>query len=225
MVSKIFLLVHAPLLGPATWELVRRELGRAGHTVVVPDLRGCLIPPQGWWDRAADAAVRDVPEPPDVVVGHSGAGTVLPLVAHRAGARRVVFADAAIPAESGVTRPSEQMRELIRSLAAGDGQLPPWSRWWGRGVMEELVPDQDTRQAIEAEQVRLPANFYDEDVPVPDEWGSDVHYVQLSPAYDEDAAMAAERGWTVTKLPGLHLDIVRRPGDVAAALERVAASR
>jgi hypothetical protein len=72
---------------------------------------------------------------------------------------------------------------------------------------------------IEAEQLRLPAAFYDVDIPVPDGWTElDVGYVCLSPAYDAAAAEATSRGWTVQRLAGLHLDIVRQPEAVVETI-------
>lgn len=226
-----FVLVHAPLLGPATWRTCADVLGARGHPAVIPDIRACLQPAQQWWERAADRVVRDLADDETgaargaeamtgpVVVGHSGAGALLPLVAERVRARQVIFVDAVVPAATGPTRPPSQLREFAARLAQ-DGLLPPWSTWWpDPNVMAELVPDDAVRQAVEAEQTRLPADFVEVGVPVPDGWPScPVSYLQFSAPYDEAAAAAAARGWTVRRLPGLHLDQLRRPDEVADAL-------
>lgn len=217
-------LIHAPLLGPASWRPVGHELTERGHAVVVPDLRDTLVPPDGWWERAVELATGAAAADgdPDVLIAHSGAGVLLPLLAARAATRTAIFVDAALPARSGATQPAEGLREQLRTLPLTDGRLPPWSTWWGPGVMEELVPDADTRAAIEAEQVRLPLSFYDHSVPVEPGWEpAEVHYLQLSEAYAAEASRAAELGWAVHHDPGLHLDIARRPADIAALLHRL----
>jgi hypothetical protein len=72
-----FLLVHSPVVGPTTWRWVADEL-RAGHDVVVPDLRHAAA--GGDVNSVIVAAAAAVPpEWLDVIaVGHSGAGVVLP---------------------------------------------------------------------------------------------------------------------------------------------------
>ncbi len=200
----------------------------AGAGVAVPDLRASVHVAQGWWDRAAalaQAAASPL-EGPDagdlVVVGHSGSGVLLPLVAARTSASTVVFLDAVVPAVRGSTMPSPKLRTFAMGQVRGD-RLAVWSSWWGPQAMAMVVPDTGERRLIEAEQPRLPLAFFDEPVPVPAKWPDDrVTYVQWSPAYDEDAAAARGRGWTVLHDEGLHLDMVRRPREVADMLLAIA---
>jgi hypothetical protein len=214
-----FLLVHPPLLGPAVWGPCAAELAAAGHPVAVPDLRAACDPPAGWAARAADAAAAGVTGRA-VIAGHSGAGVLLPLIADRLDeVAAVVFVDALVPAAGGRTEPSGRFRSFLDELPVTGGLLPRWSDWWGPGALAELVPDPALRAAIEAEQPRLARAFYAETVPVPASWPpSQVAYLQLSPAYDGDAAEAAARGWPVRSLPGRHLDLATRPAEVAAAI-------
>lgn len=214
-----FLLVHPPLLGPAVWEPCAGRLTAAGHAVTVPDLRAACDPPAGWADRAADAAAAAVTGSV-VVAGHSGAGLLLPLVVDRLDeVDAVVFVDALVPAAGGSTEPSGRFRALLDELPVTDGLLPRWSDWWGPNALAELVPDAAVRARIEAEQPRLPRAFYDGSVPVPASWPPPrVAYLQLSPAYDADAAQAAARGWPVRSIPGRHLDLVTRADLVAAEI-------
>jgi hypothetical protein len=227
-----FLLVHPPLLGPAVWGPCAAELAAAGHRVTVPDLRAACDPPAGWAERAAGTAAAALagPVPPgtgggEVVVGHSGAGALLPLVADRLdGAAAVVFVDAVLPAATGPTAPSGRFRAFLDELPVTDGRLPRWSDWWGPDAMAELVPDPELRTRIEAEQPRLAKALYAEAVPVPASWPpARVGYLQLSPAYDAEAAEAAARGWPVRSLPGRHLDLATRPAAVAAEVLALAA--
>ena len=81
--KRVFVLIHSPLLGPRTWAPVARELGIRGHRAIVPSLLGLAHAPWPQWRhvpesvRAAAANVSD----PIVLVGHSGAGPLLPAIA------------------------------------------------------------------------------------------------------------------------------------------------
>src|SRR5258707_10732575 len=101
MVMVTFVLIHSPLVGPFTWELVAHELARHGYESVIPELTSGETPP--YWKQhvgAIEGALERVPlEHPVVMVGHSGAGMLLPVAGqtvehHVAG---YVFIDAGIP--------------------------------------------------------------------------------------------------------------------------------
>jgi hypothetical protein len=207
-----WLLVHPPLLGPAVMGPLAAELRRRGATVAVPDLRPAVVEAPGWPARWVAAAV----DPADAVLGFSGAGVTLPAVAAQAGARRVVWVDALVPAASGATVADDDIRELAAGLVR-NGRIADWTTWWGPGALTELVPDDRLRAAIEADGHELPADFYDVAVSVPETWPEDgARYVQLSPAYDDAAAEARARGWPVVGGPGgAHLDIATAPSRVA----------
>jgi hypothetical protein len=217
-----FALIHPPLLGPTVWQPCADVLRARGHDVVVPDGRAAVAEPDRWWERWTDACAAG-PDRPDVLAGHSGSGAVLPLLAARLRPRVVVFVDAIVPAARGETAASEPMRAFVRDLAAGRDRLPVWTDWWPRAELEPLLPDDPgLRRALIEEQPTLASSFYDVAVPVPDGWDADVtiRYLQLSPAYDDDAAEAGARGWPVTVLPGSHLEMLTDPDAVAAALEQ-----
>ncbi|WP_448623635.1 hypothetical protein [Geodermatophilus sp. URMC 64] len=211
-----WLLVHPPLLGPAVLRPLAGELRSRGHAVTLPDLRPAVDRAEGWparWTAAAAAG------PADVVLGFSGAGPTLPGIAAAVGARRVIWLDAPMPARSGATTTSAEIRALVAPLIHGD-RIAEWTTWWGPGAFAELVPDAALRAAIEAEGHELPADFYEVAVPLPAAWPEDgAQYVQLSPAYDADAAEAARRGWPVAgDGTGGHLDVVTDPARVAGLL-------
>lgn len=217
-------LVHPPLLGPASLRPVAGVLEAGGHPVVLPDLRFAVSPTAGWWDRAAQACVSAAGEAADGfhVVGFSGAGVLLPAVTSRlASVEAVVFLDAVLPAVSGETHAAEGIRSFVSTLPVEDGLLPPWSRWWGDAIAE-LVPDPGQLALLRADEPRLTPDFWAEPVPVPD-WPADrAGYVRLSAAYDKEAEEAARRGWPVRTLDGTHLDPLVRPAEVAAAVLEVA---
>jgi hypothetical protein len=215
--SLTWLLVHPPLLGPAVLGPLAGELRRRGADVVVPDLRAAVADAAGWVDRWVAAAA--AAGPAHGVVGFSGAGVTLPAVAVAVGAPRVVWVDALMPARTGATVADDEIRALVAPLVH-DGRIADWTTWWGPDALAELVPDAALRAAILADGHRLPADFYDVAVPVPDSWPEDgARYVQLSPAYDDAAAEARNRGWPVAGGPdGEHLDVATDPVRVADLL-------
>jgi hypothetical protein len=211
-----FVLVHSPLVGPTTWRWVAENLAARGHQATVPAARSRD------WEAFADMVVAltgRVEQP--VLVGHSGAGPLLPQIAARASwaPAAVVFVDAGVPPDSGqVELMPEEILADIRPLAK-DGMLPPWSDWFGQAVMEELIPPADRREAVQADLPRLPLSYFSGHVPVPDGWSTArCGYVQLSEAYAAEAATAAGRGWPVVERIGAHLDIVTKPAVVADAI-------
>lgn len=216
-----FLLVHSPVVGPATWRGVAAVLRRDGHDAAVPDLRDAAVTGDPAAVVAAAAAALTTGEEPVVVAGHSGAGFFLPLVAAAAtaGVGRTIFVDAGIPPCHGSSTPSADFVDRLRELAVG-GVLPRWSDWWGDDdAMAALVADADRRAQVEAELPRIPLALYESPVAMPAGWcDGPGAYLLLSDAYRDDAVRASALGWPVVERPGNHLDVVNRPGDVARDL-------
>jgi hypothetical protein len=209
-----WLLVHPPLLGPAVLAPLAGELRARGHQVVLPDLRAAVRTAAGWYDRWTAAAASSGPA--DVVLGFSGAGSVLPAVAAAVGADRVVWVDAVLPARTGATTTAAEIRTAVAGLLRGD-RIAAWPTWWAAGELAAQLPDPGLRAPIFAEAPELPADFYDVPVPVPAHWpDAGARYVQLSAAYDASAAEARARGWAVTgDGRGRHLDVATHPARVA----------
>ncbi|MFB7746260.1 alpha/beta hydrolase [Streptomyces sp. NPDC056132] len=208
----LFVLVHSPSVGPATWAGVAERMSAAGHAVRVPSLLsvGKGAPP--FWPSAAAAVSRCVADVPDdrplVLVAHSNAGLFVPTVRaalpHPVAAS--VFVDAALPARDGATPVAgPELLHFLRPLAA-DGVLPRWTDWWDEADVAPMFADAPTRRAIVEEQPRLPLSYYEQAVPVPPGW--DDHpcaYVLFGPPYEAEAREARARGWRVAHLPGEHL--------------------
>jgi hypothetical protein len=207
-------LVHSPLVGPATTQPLADALRTLGWSCVAADLRPALTGPRPYWRTIANiaaAASADV----DMVLGHSGAGAMLPVITDRIGARTMIFVDALVPEFADWYTPSTEFIALIDRVT-DDELLSPWHEWWPPDTMAELVPDPKLRRRIIEETPRLPRSFYDESVPLPSGWRSRTcGYVQLSPAYDEDRQRAERYGWPVRRLQGQHLDIAVRAEAVA----------
>lgn len=185
---------------------------------------------------ACVASIADAIDSADevIVVGHSGAGVLLPFATALAKQRQVgyVFVDAGLPPLRGSTLDHPPVLKAAgiawsrqRSFAdrvEPDGFLPPWDTWWGADGMAGLVPDDERRVVVTGDIGRLPLSFYAQGGEVPPEWASaPAGYVLLSDVYRVWADAARSYGWPVEEVPGTHLELVNRPEAVASAIERL----
>jgi hypothetical protein len=219
----LFALIHSPLVGPATWTGVADALESAGHRSEVPDLTGAA----GRGDVVAlvDAARSGLPAQADVIVGHSGAGPLLPSIARDAPEARLVFVDAGVPPCVGEVEADPEFLAFLHTLAVG-GVLPKWSTWWGAGAMQHFVPHEARRREVEVELPQIPLSFYEQSIGSPTDWcAKRIGYLLLSEAYRNDLAVAQLHGWPTRELLGTHLDIVNHPNEVASLLVELAGER
>jgi hypothetical protein len=162
---------------------------------------------------------------PVVLVGHSGGGLLLPVIADAVvqPVRALIFADSMIPTRAGETAfvPPVLLNEF-RALAV-DGILPPWSSWFGEEVMHELVPDAAQRQLLTEEMPQIPIAFLEQQIPSPPGWERlPCRYLLLSEGYRQSATEAQERGWQVEVIERAeHLHIAVAPDVVSDALLRL----
>lgn len=212
--------MHSPLVGPASLEPIANALEAAGHAALLPDLTGVVRAPRPTWmiDAALAAAEdRDV----DVVIGHSGSGALLPVVAAGLAARVMVFLDAVLPTPgTSAWRPDEAMRAVLDDHVGADGRLAPWLDWWDERLVAQLLPSPDQRAAIARDCHRLPVSYYDHPVPVPSRW-TPAAYVALGGAYADELRRAADLGWPCRSLGLSHLATVTHPDEVATAVQDV----
>jgi hypothetical protein len=222
----VFVLVHSPSVGPATWAPVAELLRARGATVLVPSLAGVGAAGPPFWPRVvelAGAAIAGLPAGrPVVLVAHSNAGLFVPLIA-AASTRPVagcLFVDASLPDRQGATpvAPPEALAAL--RARAVDGLLPPWTTWLDPAEVAAMLPDARARAQVEAEQPRLPLSYYEQRIPVPAGWDAQpCGYLLFGPPYEQVANEAAARGWAVERIPGRHLHQLVDPAGVA---ERIA---
>ena len=204
-------LVHSPLVrGSASWGRLADLLDAR-----VVDVRGDDRPP--YWRRFVDAAAAGL-RPGAVLIGHSGAGPLLPAIgAAVGGAGGYVFLDAGLPAD-GLSRLDMMAgedpalaAELRSNLVAGQ-RFPLWTA----AQLADLVPDPD---ALVAGLQPRGLDYFDEPIPVPAGWPeAPCGYLRTSPAYDVPAAAAADLGWPVRRLDIGHFAALRAPEEVAAAI-------
>jgi hypothetical protein len=216
------LLVHSPLVGPASWDLVAADLAGRGYEVSVPDLTGTVAVGPPYCSRQAEVIARGASGRPVILIGHSGAGPLLAAAGAIAGAvQGYVFVDAGLPIPGKTwmeTVPSDLAAQVLQ-MADDHGWLPPWPRWWGEQALAGLIPDPGARRRFADGCPRLPLAMFEEVYPPLPRWpDAPAAYLLLSEAYQDEAARARELGWPVTEQASHHLALLTDPGLVAGSL-------
>ena len=221
--TPVLVLVHSPLVGPATWAALGEELRARGFAVVVPSLRdhekaGALWPQHV---KAVTDAVRAARagDRPIVLVAHSGAGVLLPAIRSSLGrsVATYLFIDAIVP-EDGKSRldrfESREAAEAFRESAM-DGLLPVWSD----ADLKPSIPDDALRRRFVAELRPLPLLAYEEPLPVFSGWpDAPCAYLLFTPTYEAMLHEAETRGWPTARLGGTHFQMLVEPRSVADAV-------
>jgi pimeloyl-ACP methyl ester carboxylesterase len=215
-------LVHSPLVGPLTWRGVAEELTSRGYETIVPDLRSAAEQ-HATAAAIVDSAVSQFSGSAVILVGHSGAGLLLPSIAERANSpvTAFCFVDAHLPPRKGeVPLADAEFFSLLTSIAS-DGRLPTWSSWWGPHAMESLVPDAAMRREISDDMPSLSLDYFRQVVHAVDGWPTTCGYVRLSEAYEPSASKAEQLGWPVKRLSAGHLHGVVDPASVSERILQV----
>ncbi len=227
--GQTMLLVHSPLVGPMTFEPTAAALRRRGQRVVVPSLAGIADGDPPYYRRLARAAVHEPAiDGPVVLVGHSGAGALLPTIAElvNGDVRGAVFVDALLPhpGQSWFDTAPAELREHLAGLV-WEGRLPRWNEWFPDAV-NRLVPDAELRERVVAELPTLAVRYFEEPAPeVGDGWAAiRCAYVRLSEAYDDLADDAERRGWWVHREEADHLATLTQPERIADLIIRATAA-
>jgi len=223
------LLCPSPLTRAAVWG----DLPGLLEDVAVPDPTTDDTPPYAARWIAACAQLAATLEPgPMVLVGHSGAGPLLPRLgaALHAGGRAVtayVFLDASLPRQRPGDRldllatEDEAWTDELRQHLEGGGRFPEWTA----ADLADGVPDDATRAAlIEAIRPRG-LDFFTESLPTsgdgePGGWpDAPVGYLLTSATYESRARIARSRGWPVVEHAAGHFASLTDPAGTATALE------
>jgi pimeloyl-ACP methyl ester carboxylesterase len=222
-------LVHSPFLGPASLRPLADALAALGHPTVLLDLRPSVVAPpvhQVLLGSFADAMSEELLDGPIVLIGHSGAGPLLPAFADalEEAVTGLVYVDAGLPTPGRSWRDTVPA-ELYAHLRAmtREGQLPRWQRWFSPDPLEQLVADEDLRAEIADEAPEVPIAFLKEERPDVT-WPGAAGYVRLSAAYEDDAAEATALRWPVRRLDTHHLAPATDPEPVARAVLEVLAA-
>lgn len=214
-----------------TWELTAAHLRREGQRVVVPSLTAVVEEGPPYYRRFAEAAARaldmDGSHGAVVLVGHSGAGALLPAVAEVVGTdvHGAVFVDALLPhpGNSWFDTAPVQLREQVAGLARA-GRLPRWHDWLPSDVLDTLVSDVGLRERFIAELPTMPVAYFEEPAPNAPGWpASRCAYVRLSEAYAGAADEAERQGWWVHRENADHLALLTQPARIAGVIARAVA--
>ncbi len=224
-----FGLVHGGLHGPWCWDMLVPELQRLGHAVVTPELP---IDQHVGVDAYARVVIDALAGHGDdvVLVGHSLAGCVLPVVASQRPLSRVVFLCAIIPEPGRVLGEvaSEQLdydeSTLAPALAStdDDGRLVPPSVESITESMYGDCPPEVCRWAFERMRPQSTVPLTEESPDV--EWSrvpADVVVCtedRMAPADWLRAKANDHLGVTALELPGSHSPFASRPAALADLL-------
>jgi pimeloyl-ACP methyl ester carboxylesterase len=226
-------LVHGNYHGGWCWDLLRPELERLGHRVFTMDLP--ISDPTGGaavYAKTVDGAIPGDSVP--MIVGHSMAGLVIPLVALRRPVHSLVFLAAMLPV------PGKSANEQ-RSSEPMDAKVAPRSAEWidlGDGVWmvgpttaTELFFHDASREVAAWAVARLRPQSYgvlDEKTPLED-WPPKVacHAIVCRDdrAFNPDWVRAAARerlGTEALEIDGAHSPFMTRPRELAALLDSCA---
>ena len=218
-----FVLIHSPLVGPFTWELVRRELTQRHIDVVVPPLIDRPDSTQPYWQQHASSVAQGLDRIPHdhrlVLVAHSGAGPLLPVIRqvlpHSIGG--YVFVDAGLP-RNGLSR--LDLMKLQDQVWAADFQqaLLRGERFpdWTSDALADIIPAENLRRQLLAELQPRSWPFFIEPIPVFHAWpDAACAYIQFSPPYAWDAQQAKSIGWPVREVNAGHFHMLVDPRSVA----------
>jgi pimeloyl-ACP methyl ester carboxylesterase len=219
-------LVHSPFLGPASLRPLADALAAHGHPALLLDLRPSVVATpvhQVLLGAFADAMSEEELGGEVVLIGHSGAGPLLPAFADvlEDTVTGLVFLDAGLPTPGRSWRDTvpAELYSRLRAISR-EGRLPRWQRWFDPDPLAELISDEALRAEIADEAPEVPIAFLKE--PRPEvAWTGPAGYVALSEAYTSDADAAAGCGWPVRRLGSHHLAPAGDPQPVARAILEV----
>ncbi|MCB9136417.1 MAG: alpha/beta fold hydrolase [Anaerolineales bacterium] len=222
-----FALIHSPLVGPLTWKLVAQQLKEAGHTVILPTLMDNGSSP--FCLQHADSAAKAISQNGTdtcILVGHSGAGPLLPLI----GAEMNIPVSAYIFVDAGLPQPNTSRLEMLKNeipaqaedfetFLKNGGCYPQWQD----ADLHPLLPDLLLRRQMLAELNSRDLSFFTEIIPPSPGWETNLcGYIQLSSGYTVPADHARQKGWPVFEFQAGHFHLLVEPQVVANALVQMA---
>ena len=222
-----YALIHSPLVGPFTWELVYQVLVRQGLKAFILTLVDNPDSTLPHWQQHVESVTGDLAPIPHsqkfVLVAHSGAGPLLPVIRQKLthDILAYVFVDAGIP-RNGLSRielmklEDPQWAEQFHEALLKGEQFPTWTE----DDLQEIIPDSESRQKLVAEIRPRSLSFFTEPIPVPEGWpDAPCIYIKFSEPYNWDAVQANQAGWSVYELNAGHFHMLVEPLAVANLIE------
>jgi hypothetical protein len=192
-------LVHSPLVGCGTWRPVASDLAGDGFAITIPDLAGTIVAGPPYHLRQAQV-IADCADGQPVILGAQPGGAAAGHGRHDAGREGLRLRLCRLPVASAGAlldgyrdpRSGGRLREMVDS----HGRLPSWPRWWDEEELAACLPDPPVRQHFAAGCPRLPLAMLEEVHPPAPRWpDARGAYLQLSEAYEAEAARARELGF------------------------------
>jgi len=222
-------LIHSPFTSAVIWGGAADAMRARGFTVLVPEVLDDDEPPYASHFVARVSQQLQIAAPGErlVLVGHGGAGPLLPQIAFARQASGVpvhgyVFVDADLPRTIGSATRLDLVEAadpvgsatLSQQLADG-GRVPDWTD----ADLVDQLPDPADRALLLAGLRPRGMDFFTEPLPVPEDWpDAPCAYLQLSDAYAAAAHTADLRGWVVRRRPSHHLWAMSDPDGFATTL-------
>jgi hypothetical protein len=189
---------------------------RRGLEVILPKLADSPASTDPLWKQHADSVARSFAgishNLPVILVAHSGAGPLLPVIRQSIPnpIHAYVFVDAGLP-KNGATRldlmkseDAEWARQFEADLERG-GHFPDWSF----EDLEEVIPDESLCRQMVAEIRPREASFFAEHIPVFEGWpDAPCVYIKFSAPYEKPAAQAQEAGWPIHRMESGHFHML-----------------
>jgi len=200
------LVLPSPFLPDLAYEPWVAALGRAGLDAVLapvpspPDARQLVE----LWRGPADTDT--------VLLAHSNAGYLAPIVSEACGGAAIVFVDAALPSPGMTTRLAPaRFRDFLAGIADEHGVLPPWTRWWPRADYDAALPG-DWFDLVDVAAPRVPLAYVDTEVDLPTSWHRGrCAYLAFGDTYADEWDRAGQAGWDRRRLDGGHLHWLVEP--------------
>jgi pimeloyl-ACP methyl ester carboxylesterase len=217
-------LIHSPLVDSTTWNYLAPALKQNGYSVVLAPLNNSSISPESWWRQDVEAAVTSLTElsSPYILVGHSGAGPLLPLIGQRLPTPPAgyIFVDAGI-----LWEPNSRLGMMVAEDEVWGTEFEAYLREggtfpnWEDEQLADIIPNAEMRRKLIHYLRPKPLSFFTETVPVPAGWdGVPCAYLQLSDTYTPYATTAQAKGWVVERMKGHHFSMMTDPDEVANVL-------
>jgi len=217
-----FVLIHSPLVGKHTWKLVAKQLEASGHEVYVPELLDKRKSKYPFWKQQVDSIDLDVENP--IVIGHSAAGAILPIIGEKLNASAYIFVDAVVTFESTTRLDLLRLedtgfaQEIEAHLNSG-GKFPDWTD----EQLSAVIPSPKLRKKLLKHMRPRDMRFFRESIDIPPNWNHvPCGYIQLSDSYQLYATVAKAHQWYVLDYPSQHFAILTEPEKISDLILKTA---